>query len=102
MEKKLRIYSEIAHKWRPIASLLGLEPGQISAIEHDRRETASCITAVLQRWLEHASQLSNAERYPKSWQGLINLLDDVELGEIAMKLKKALTSQTNSVRGNYS
>ena len=102
MEKKLRIYSEIAHKWRQIASLMGLKPGQISAIEHDRHETASCVTGVLQRWFEYAGQLPNAERYPKSWQGLINLLKDAELGEIAKELKKALTSQTNSVRGNYS
>ena len=102
VEKKLRIYSEIAHKWRQIASLMGLEPGQISAIEHDRHETASCVTGVLQRWFEYAGQLPNAKDYPKSWRGLINLLKDAELGEIAKELKKALTSQTNSVRGNYS
>ena len=46
VEKKLWIYSEIAHKWREVASLLGFKPGQNSTIEHDRRETASCVTAV--------------------------------------------------------
>jgi hypothetical protein len=40
--------------------------------------------------------------YPKSWEGLINLLEDAELGEVAEELKKALSSPQNSVRGNLS
>ena len=102
VEKKLRIYSEIAHKWKQIARLIGLKPGQISAIEQDHRETASCVAAVFQRWFEYAGQLPNARDYPKSWQGLISLLDDVQLDEVVKVLKKALASQINSVRGNYS
>ena len=102
MKNEFKIYSKIGHKWKEIATRLGLELGQISAIEHDRREMASCITGVLQRWFEHAGQLPNAKDYPKSWRGLINLLDDVQLGEVTKDLKRALTSQTNSVRGNYS
>ena len=31
--------------------------------------------------------------YPKSWQGLINLLEDAELGEVAEELKRALAEQ---------
>jgi hypothetical protein len=36
----------------------------------------------------------------KERQGLISLLEDAKLGEIAEKLKKALSSPQNSVRGN--
>ena len=46
--------------------------------------------------------LPNGSKYPKSWQGLINLLEDAELGEVAGELKKALSSPQNSVRGNLS
>jgi hypothetical protein len=57
---------------------------------------------MLGRWFEDARSLLNAGRYPKSWQGLINLLEDAELGEVAEELKKALSSPQNSVRGNLS
>ena len=86
--------------WRQIATRLGFEPGQISAIDSDHRQTFLCITAVLGQWLENADRLPNARNYPKSWQGLINLLKDVELGEVAEELIKALSSQKNSVKGN--
>ena len=101
VEQEFRIYSKIAHKWRQIATqLLGFGPGQISAIESDHRQTCFCITAVMGRWFENANRLPNVRNYPKSWQGLINLLNDVELGEVAEELKKALSSQKNSVKGN--
>jgi hypothetical protein len=100
LKKELRIYSKITHKWKEIASLLlGLEQGEISTIEHDHRQEYSCITAVLGRWFENAP---NARDYPKSWHGLIKLLNDVELGEVAKELERALSSPTNSVRGNFS
>ena len=53
---------------------------------------------MLGQWFENAKNLSNASRYPKSWQGLINLLEDAGLGEVAEDLKRALASPWNSVR----
>ena len=79
-------YLILARKWRKIASLLGLEPGEIESIGADYRTRYSCITAVFRRWFENAKNLSNAGKYPTSWQGLINLLEDAELGELAEKL----------------
>jgi hypothetical protein len=66
LKKELRIYSKIGHRWKEIATRLGIELGQISAIERDCRETALCITAVLQRWFEHAAHLPNARDYTPS------------------------------------
>jgi hypothetical protein len=86
VKKKLKIYSKIAHKWRQIATRLGFEPGEIESLENNHRNDYRCITAVLGRWFENARSLPNASRYPKSWQGLINLLEDAELGEVAGKL----------------
>ena len=103
MERVLRIYSKTACKWQDIATRLGLELDEISTIkENCHHQTSLCIKDVFKKWFEHASCLPNAKNYSKSWQGLINLLKDAELGEVAEELKKALTSQTNSVRGNYS
>ena len=66
------------------------EPGEIISVESDYRKSYDRIATVLGRWLENAKNLPNASRYPKSWQGLINLLEDTELGEVASELKSAL------------
>ena len=101
-ERELRIYSKIAHKWRQIATRLGFELGEIESVEENHHRNDSRITAVLRRWFENARSLSNASRYPKSWQGLTNLLEDAELGEVADEMIKALCSPKNGVRGNLS
>ena len=103
VKRELRIYSKIAHKWRQIATRLGFELGEIESIRKNYPfDDNDRVTAVLRRWFDNARNLPNASRYPKSWQGLINLLEDAELGEVAEELKKALFSPHNSVRGNLS
>ena len=97
VKRELRIYSKIAHKWRQIATRLGFELGEIESVEENHQRNDSRITAVLRRWFENAKNLANANRYPKSWQGLINLLEDVELGEVAEEVKRAISSPQNSV-----
>jgi hypothetical protein len=94
VKRELRIYSKIAHKWEDIATRLGLG-GEISAIKQDSQyQTSLCIKTVFKKWFENATRLPNAKYYPKSWQGLIKLLNDVELGEVAKELERALSSQT--------
>ena len=99
VKRELRIYSKIAHKWREIATLLGFEPGEIESIRKNYPfDDRDRVTVVLGRWFDNAKNLPNASRYPKSWQGLINLLEDAELGEVAQELKRTLSSPWNSVR----
>ena len=98
VKRELRIYTKVAHKWRQIATWLGFEPGEIESIiiDADYRTSYSRITIILGRWFGNAKNLANASRYPKSWQGLINLLEDAELGEVSEELRKALSSPQNS------
>ena len=98
VKRELRIYSKIAHKWRQIATRLGFELGEIESIEENHHRNSARITAVLRQWFENAKNLPNGSRYPKSWQGLINLLEDTELGEVAGELERALSSPWSSVR----
>jgi hypothetical protein len=101
VERELRIYSKIGLKWEDVATRLGLG-GEISAIKQDSHyQTLPCIKALFKKWFENATRLPNAKDYPKSWHGLIKLLNDVQLGEVAEELKRALSSQTNSVKGNF-
>ena len=55
--------------------------------------------AVFLRWFDNANNLPNATRYPKSWTGLIQLLSDAGLGEVAEELCTALSSPQSNVKG---
>ena len=98
--KELKIYSKIAHKWDVIANRLGLEPGQVKSIRSNNYDDHNRVTDVLSHWFYNARGLPNAKNYPKSWDGLINLVNDAELSEVAEELHTALSSTHNSVRGN--
>ena len=74
--------------------------GETESFRRDYFDGRERITAVVRRWFENAKNLPNARMYPQSWQGLINLLEDAELGEVAEELKRALASPRNSVREN--
>ena len=92
---ELRIYSEISHKWRQIAELLGFKHGEIESL--NERYHGNCdhkVRHVLGRWFEDAANLPlpGANKYPRSWAGLNSLLDKVQLGEVAEELRKALSS----------
>ena len=92
--RELKIYAKIAHKWNKIATRLGFEPGQIDSIRRNCHNISDedRVTAVLSHWFDNAGNLPNANTYPKSWQGLINLLTDSELSEVATELHTALSS----------
>ena len=99
--RKLKIYSNIAHKWDEIATLLGFELGEIGSIRRNCTiDDHGRVTDVLRRWFDDAINLPNASKYPKSWEGLVKLLNDAELGEVAKQLHTALSSTHSSVRRN--
>lgn len=98
--RELKLYTKIAHKWNKIATRLGFEPGRIISIQGNYFTDDDRVIAVFGVWFENALGLSNTDKYPKSWQGLINLLNDSELSEVAIDLQRALSSPRNSVRKN--
>ena len=98
--KQLKLYSKISHKWELIATRLGFEYGAIESIRRNSLDDRDRVCMVLRQWFDNAKNLPSARKYPKSWQGLINILEDAELGEVATELHTALSSIQNSVRGN--
>ena len=90
--RELKIYSKIAHRWNQIATRLGFEHGEIESIGRNSFDDRDRVTAVLKRWFDDARNLPNASSYPKSWQGLLKLLKDAELSEVAGELHTALKS----------
>ena len=99
--KKIKIYSSSAQHWETIACRLGIKRERIVDIKRQgvgRSEIDFHIVEVLRIWLDNAINLPHADKYSKTWNGLITLLNDSSLGELASKLENALQSPYSNVR----
>ena len=99
---QVQVYASAQHQWRKIAELLGFEPGDIESIRRNKYDDGERVSCVFHRWFDNANKLPNASKYPKTWTGLIRLLSDSGLGDLADKLRKALSAPFSDVRGNLS
>lgn len=88
--KIVKVYEESAHCWLKIGQNLGLENGILTSIKHNFSEDYERVTKVFQKWLENAVKLPNFSRYPRTWRGLVNLLTDSDLGNLAHKVDTAV------------
>ncbi len=97
--KKIRIAESIASKWKEVANLIGLRGPQISNIENcgSGKTPVQCLDDVLQAWEENKDD-ENQIDYPYNWNGLLELLNDMEYRVLATNVRKALASEQNSVR----
>ena len=100
VKHELRIYSDISHKWREIAELLGFHPGQIESLQDEYRRNGDRVRHVLGRWFEDAVNLPHHDpnKYPLSWDGLLSILHDAQLGEVKKVLRKALSLSSSKIK----
>ncbi len=84
--EKFKVIPQILNKWKEIGSLIGITYQQLEAWGNDGKKDANdCCRAVLNHWLSCAS-----EDYPATWEGLCEILEDCELGQVATNLRVAL------------
>ena len=81
--KKFQLRAACVHKWKQIGYLVVPGP-QLEAWSREM-DSNGCCEAVFSHWLDHPPP-----DYPVTWDGLYELLDDCELGEIAIELKRAV------------
>lgn len=98
--KKLRISEAMAPLWRKIAVLIGLSQSQIVSIENPGSGSTPdiCLAEVLEKWQQVDSD--EEREYPYTWDGVKDVLQDIELKELPRTLEDALSSGLNTVRGN--
>ena len=81
--KKFKLKTSIVHKWKEIGNLVDITWQQLEAWAK-RMDDKACCEAALSHWLDHPPS-----DYPATWEGLYELLDDNELGQVATDLKQA-------------
>ena len=87
--KKIRILTEARHKWKDIASLICGDTNIISVLEqkYPNADPYECLRhIVIENFISKKPQ-----GYSQDWNGLIELLDDVDLGNLVEKIKYALS-----------
>ena len=84
--ERFYVAEKIAHKWRDLGVLLGLSPSMLESLaENHRGDAHACCQELLGRWLE-----SPPLEYPSTWRGLVELLLDCQLEQVAEELKATL------------
>ena len=71
------------HRWRNVGDLV--VPWQQLEGWAKSKDDEECCRSVLSHWLDHPPR-----HYPATWEGLYELLDDSELGQVATELKHAV------------
>ena len=100
-EGEVFIYRDAAGEWRRIAGQLGLGDGEINGIHTEKlANQEQCVIAVFSKWLQNASGMKNAKIFPKSWKGLITLLNKSKLTILAEKVQKAILAPQSEAKGN--
>ena len=63
---------------------------------------SQCLTDVFGHWEQNAAHLSKPDKYPATWRGVYNLLNDCSYEQLAKKLKAALDAEISTFHQNYS
>jgi len=96
--KTLRLYEVLATVWKKVSDLLKLDGNTITNVETKyNRDPEQCIRDVMRRWLNDENKSAN---YQCTWNGLCQLLEDVELSTVSTHLKEALAADASSFHGN--
>ena len=87
-KKRVRIIDEASHKWKDIASLICSDANKVRVLEQEYRgDPKECLR---QTFLENFID-KKPQKYSQDWDGLIELLDDVDLETLAKKVKDTLS-----------
>ena len=82
----LRLRNEMSSRWRDVGDLLEVESSHMEGMDtHHRGDVRLCCRNVLVDWMQ-----MEEPSYPTNWEGLLLLLEDLELNQMAKKLKIAL------------
>ena len=91
---KVRIVNEASHKWKDIANLICSDTNVTTKLEDKYHNPNECLK---QTFIDYFIN-KKPQGYTQNWNGIIELLDDIDLQTLAEKVKHALLCIDNSSR----
>ncbi len=90
-KQRIQIISELSPKWNDISDLLEFNPALTQQIELNSHRVQDRCKEVMRLWL---SSKDGAYHYPTTWEGLIELLEDIELSSLASDIREVVCQRT--------
>lgn len=88
-KQKLSVLETVMNSWKRIGHCLGVSNPLLQAWEKKYlRDPEECCRCVFQHWIDNG-----CEDYEVSWDGVVELLDDLNFSEDVIKLQEALKNQ---------
>ena len=84
--KKVRILKDASHKWKTIANLISSDTNKATTLAQQYTDPQDC----LQELLVECFINKKPDKYQHNWNGMIELLSDVELESLAENVSEAL------------
>ena len=81
---EMHLINEMSPYWEKASNLLDLEQNTTWQIDRKNHTVEDCCREVMVQWLSGAD---GKYMYPKSWIGLCDLLEDLELSHLAKHLR---------------
>ena len=89
-KKRVRIISEAGHKWKDIASLICDDANKVAVMQQAcPADPNECLRQI---FIDNFIN-KKPRKYSQDWNGIIELLDDVDLEALAKKVRYALTQR---------
>ena len=86
---KFRLTDKVCAKWRKFGLMLNITSNILHGIDSQMRgHSDECFARVMQLWLDGDSRV-----YPPTWEGMYQLLEDINLSQVARDLKIAVDHQ---------
>ena len=87
-EHKVSIIAKASHKWKEIASQLSDDPNRATAVGlYCRESPEDCLR---QLFVQDFFNKTPANNYSQDWNGIIELLKNVEMETLAEEVREAL------------
>jgi hypothetical protein len=86
-KKTFRLVDRVSAGWKEFGTLLGITQNQLGTWEEQYcGDINTCWTKIMECWLNGIGR----NRYPPTWEGLYELLDDAQYSQVAEELKNAV------------
>ena len=96
--QELKLYEVLATVWIKVSDLIGLDMYTRRGIEQKYpTEPVLCVQLAIEEWIKN---LSKYTAYSCTWNGIYNLLTDLDISAVAKRLKEALEAVFSSFAGN--
>jgi hypothetical protein len=88
VKKRFHLIDRVSNYFEDFGHMLQIEPSRLESWKRDYLgDSTKCFLKVMERWFETGS-----DEYPTTWEGMYEMLEVIELLQVAQDLREAVSS----------